>query len=101
MIGIVKIHGQSMAPALSGGDFVVTSRYYRKLSTNDLIIFKHPIYGRLIKRIKKIDRLGNIWVRGENKYSLSSEQMGIVAPSMVQAKVLFPIRQRQSLRLKI
>jgi signal peptidase I len=95
MIGIFKIHGESMHPALSSGDFVVAARFYRQLAMGDLIVFQHPVYGRLIKRIKQLDPVGNILVQSENKQGLSSEQMGWLEPNQIYAKVLFSSRKKQ------
>lgn len=80
-----------MIPFLSGGDFLITSRFYRKLAVGDLIVFDHSIYGRLIKRIKEINKSGEFNVTGENELSLTSDQIGWISPSSVEAKVLMSV----------
>lgn len=94
MISIFKVEGQSMSPLLSGGDFLITSRFYRKLSIGDLIVFHHVTYGRLVKRIIAINGAGEYRVTGENDFSLSSKQMGWIAAASIKAKVFFKIHQK-------
>ncbi len=84
-----------MSPLLSGGDFLIASRLYRKLATGDLIVFQHFTYGRLIKRIVAINAAGECRVTGENNHSLSSKQIGWIAPSSIEAKVLIKIRNKK------
>lgn len=78
-----------MYPVLAAGDFVISQRLYRHLTIGDTVVVNHPHYGRLIKRVKDIDPLANVWLEGENKESLSSEKMGWITPSMLQGKVIF------------
>lgn len=89
MIMIFKVRGQSMRPCLSSGDFVVATRFYRKLTIGDIVVFQHTLYGRLIKRIRDINASGMLLLSGDNKYSLSSEEIGWLKYSQVQAKVAY------------
>ncbi|PCJ32717.1 MAG: peptidase S24 [Gammaproteobacteria bacterium] len=93
MISVFKIQGESMSPRLSGGDFVVASRFYITLSEGDIVVVQHPVYGRIIKRVKHIGESGRFLLTGENEQSLSSEQMGWLARSTIKAKVLFSGRK--------
>lgn len=94
MLGIFKVQGDSMYPALSAGDFVVTCRFYRKLAVGDLIVFNHKSYGRLIKRIIEIASSGELRLTGENDGSVNSQQIGWVAKKDLLGLVLFKITSR-------
>jgi len=84
-----------MSPLLSGGDFLISSRLYRKLTIDDLIVFQHCAYGRLIKRIVAMNEAGEYRVTGENDCSLSSDKIGWITPASIEAKVLFRVRNKQ------
>lgn len=91
MFSVLKIQGQSMYPSLSNGDFVVTVRYFYRLTVDDIVVFQHPLYGRLIKRVQEINSTGMLRVSGENNRSVSSEQMGWVKDEQIQGKVVFSL----------
>ena len=93
MLFFYKVKGGSMLPALTGGDFVIATRFYRHIKLNDLLVINHPSYGRIIKRVAKISNKKNIYVTGDNSESISSEQIGSIAKSQIQGKVLFSIKQ--------
>ncbi|MGH1438615.1 MAG: S24 family peptidase [Cellvibrionaceae bacterium] len=95
MLGIKKIRGESMSPFVSSDDYVITSSFFLSLHINDIIVVKHPIYNKVIKRIKTIDKNGNLWLTGENSGSLSSKKMGLIDKQWVLCKVIYTIKKRR------
>ena len=92
ILGIYKVRGNSMFPALSDNDFVITSRLFAHLRQGDLVVMQHPTYGRLIKRIDVIDSSSRIRLRGENNNSLSPDAMGWLDRKHLKGKVLLSVR---------
>lgn len=100
MLSIFKIRGASMWPYLSGGDFVIACRFFFRIRPNDIVIVDHPVYDRMIKRVADISSDKSLWLQGDNKASVTSQQMGWVSLEWVKAKVLFSIRSKQLLEWK-
>ncbi len=92
MLKIYRVHGQSMYPRLSGGDYVIATRFFFRLKKNDIIVAEHPVYGRLIKRVVQIDDNG-YWLAGDNPQSVSTEKMGPVKKKQILGKFLFAVRK--------
>lgn len=96
ILKIWRIRGQSMSPEIEEGDFVVISKipfltYFRP---GDQIIFHHPHYGMLIKRIVKADNQERLyWVAGNHPDSIDSHKIGPVAEHQIIGKVIWHIRR--------
>jgi nickel-type superoxide dismutase maturation protease len=88
MFSVLKIQGESMYPKLSSGDFVVSVRYFYRLTVDDIVVFQHPLYGQLVKRIQETNSAGMLRVSGENNSSVSSKQIGYVKNEQIQGKVI-------------
>ena len=92
MFSFVKVQGESMEPCLSDGDFVLISRWILNLKVGNFVVFTHPKYARLIKKIKAIDAAGNLLLQGCNPTSLSPEKMGWIKRADLEGKVIFQVR---------
>lgn len=88
MFSLIKVKGESMAPNLQDGDFVFTSRWYRKLKIGHLVVVDHALYGTIVKKVLHIAPDGQLWLGGENNKSLQSERIGWVSPRRVLGKVI-------------
>lgn len=93
MLKLFKVAGQSMHPKLAEGDFVLASMRFYRLRIDDVVVVSHPLYCTLIKRIQHIDAEKGILLTGENRCSVSSEQMGWINKSRVLGKVIYSIKQ--------
>lgn len=91
MINLIKVKGESMAPALNDGDFVFTSRWYKKLRVDHLVVVDHALYGFIVKKVLHIAPDGQLWLGGESNKSLRSERIGWVSPRRVVGKVIYRI----------
>ena len=89
----MKVTGESLSPFLHHGDFVLLVRaawWLRRLHTGDVIVFHHPAYGRLIKRIQSISPDGrDLFVIGDNPDSVDSRQFGPIPATAVLGKAVF------------
>ncbi|PIE68654.1 MAG: peptidase S24 [Deltaproteobacteria bacterium] len=94
MIKLCRVCGDSMLPELSGGDYVIATRFFFSLQPHDIIVADHPVYGLLIKRILKVETNGYRLV-GDNPSSLSTETMGIIPRHRIIGKVILCIRRKK------
>lgn len=85
-----------MAPEFNDGDFVIIKRnpHLRiRFSIGDSIVFKHELYGTLIKKIEIILPNGDFFVKGNQENSLGSDKLGIIPSSIVEGKVIWRIHR--------
>jgi nickel-type superoxide dismutase maturation protease len=96
MLRIIRVVGESMSPEITDGDYVamVTSpRFLHRLRPGDVIVFRHPIWGRLIKRIARHEPGLGYYVIGANSESLDSRKLGYIPQEAIEGKVIWHIRQ--------
>lgn len=97
MMGILcfyEVKGRSMQPFLRSGDYVFATRLYISIAINDLIVVNHPRYGRIIKRVSNINQALGVCLSGDNKESVTSDEMGWISLNQVGAKVIFSIKNK-------
>ena len=97
MIKIIKVTGNSLSPFFLSGDFVfinTSQRVNKKLQPDDIVVFNHPVHGRLIKRVV-VNHLESerIEVSGYNEDSVSSHKLGLIPYSAIIGKVIYRIQQ--------
>ncbi|MFH2039166.1 MAG: S26 family signal peptidase [Chloroflexota bacterium] len=93
---VYKISGESMLPEYKEGDFVIINEiafFIRHLQIGDVIIFNHPTYGFLIKKIDSVLPEVGFFVSGSHKNSLDSSKLGLIPISEVKGKVVWHIRK--------
>lgn len=88
MFRLIKVQGESMSPSLCDGDFVFTSRWYKKLKTGHFVVVDHALYGYIVKKVLHIASDGQLWLGGESNKSLQSERIGWVSSRRVVGKVI-------------
>ncbi|AQS36782.1 hypothetical protein Sps_01617 [Shewanella psychrophila] len=88
-INLYRVAGVSMQPRIPAGSFVLCMSAFKRpsLKLGGIYLFKHPRLGELIKTLVKIDSAGNLWFKGENDTSISSQDMGPVRSSRIIGKV--------------
>ena len=87
---IYKIKGDSMSPSIENNSFVLM-KSFRKKKINKFFVFKHKIYGKLIKKLVKIDSSNHFWFEGEHQYSISQKQVGPINESDIEGQVIVSI----------
>lgn len=95
MIQILKVTGESLSPFFVEGDFVVVSKIpfvLRKIKAGDIVVFRHPVYGTMIKKVAHISPDGDeIFVLGTHPESTDSRQFGPLRRRQLIGKVVWHI----------
>ncbi|MEJ2707678.1 MAG: S26 family signal peptidase [Anaerolineales bacterium] len=95
MIRLVKVSGDSLLPVYREGDFVLISKipfFFHSLSKGDVIVFRHEIYGTMIKLVQRVDpEKDQIFVVGTREQSVDSRQFGPVQRKDLLGKVIWHI----------
>ena len=88
-INLYRVDGISMQPRIPDGSFVLCMSAFSRtrLTLGAIYLFDHPRLGELIKTLVKIDNAGNLWFKGENDTSISSQEMGPIRSGRVIGKV--------------
>ena len=97
MLQILKVTGESLAPEYQEGDFVLIAKIpflLNRLKEDDVIAFRHPDYGVMIKRIAGLNPgQDQIFVLGTHEYSIDSRHFGTIQRSDLVGKVIWHLRQ--------
>lgn len=97
MIQIMRVSGNSLAPDFHEGDFVVIVKipfflHIKRIKSGDVIVFSHPDYGIMVKRVESIFPVsGEIWVQGNHPSSIDSRQFGPIQQKDVIGKIIWHI----------
>jgi nickel-type superoxide dismutase maturation protease len=93
MLKLIKITGDSLTPEYNPGDYVITtalSFVLRALRSGDTVVFKHPVYGTMVKQVQSIDsKTGELFVIGTHPQSTDSRSFGAIPQSWLIGKVLW------------
>jgi nickel-type superoxide dismutase maturation protease len=95
MIKLIKITGSSLEPEYNHGDYLLTTKIpfiLRSLRPGNIVIFKHPVYGTMVKQVKSINSdSGEIFVVGTHPNSTDSRHFGPIPQRWLTGKVLWHI----------
>lgn len=95
MLRVLKVTGDSLEPDYRSGDYVVVARIpaaLRRLRPGDVVAFRHPAYGLMIKRIVRLEAENSaLYVVGTHPNSVDSRSFGPVAVESVIGKVVWRI----------
>jgi nickel-type superoxide dismutase maturation protease len=95
MFKLIKITGDSLTPEYNQGDYVIItilSLVLRALKSGDTVVFKHPVYGTMVKQVQSIDpQTGELFVVGTHPQSTDSRSFGVIPQSWLTGKVLWHI----------
>lgn len=99
MLRVLRVSGSSLQPTYQDGDFVLVSKIPILLygvHTGDVIAFRHPVYGTLLKEVVHIGSGKEIYVLGTHEASVDSRSFGPVGLEAVVGKVVWHIRRPRS-----
>lgn len=89
MIKIIKVAGQSMAPTLLHGDYVLTLTNAiwpgSRLKPGRVYIINHSELGLIIKRLERETPQGRLVFKGDNPASNSGHILGEIEKARVHA----------------
>jgi signal peptidase I len=97
MLRLFKVTGKSLEPIYHEGDFVLVSKISFLLCTprpGDVVVFRHPRFGILIKRVQRISARGELYVTGTSPSSNDSDAFGVIEVKDVVGKVIVSFRKR-------
>jgi signal peptidase I len=92
----LKITGNSLSPEYQEGDFVLVSKipfWLVSPSEGNIIAFRQPGFGLLIKRIQQVLPDGSVNVIGTQPESIDSRVFGPVRRENILGKVIWHIRK--------
>ncbi len=100
MFKLLKITGSSLLPDFREGDFVLAFKIpFLKLRCRrgDVVVFKHPRYGLMIKKIEKVSNSGTrLIVHGTHPFSIDSRNFGPIDARDTVGKVVWHIEKKNS-----
>ena len=93
MLKFVKVSGNSLEPEYREGDYVMVITFpFFHFKRGDTVVFHHPNYGMMIKKIERVDS-DKIYVVGIHTDSIDSRQFGPINPKSVVGKVIWQIKK--------
>lgn len=97
MLKLLRVAGDSLLPVFQDGDFVLVSKIpylFAPVQEGDVIAFRHPAYGTLIKRVQSVQLdKDEIRVIGTHAYSVDSRRFGPIHTRDVLGKVIWHIKK--------
>jgi nickel-type superoxide dismutase maturation protease len=92
-LGLHKIQGVSMLPVFKPNDFVFSlARYKSRYQVNDVVIVEHPLLGKIIKRIKSLEK-NHVRLVGDNlQQSTTTDAIGSLPINLIKGRVVWHIR---------
>jgi len=96
MLRFFRVRGNSLAPEFSQGDFVLVSKipfWLTPPTPGDVIAFRQPGYGLMIKRIQNLIPEAGVNVIGDHPESVDSRVFGPVRRKDILGKVVWHIRK--------
>lgn len=96
MCRLIKVTGDSLTPLILAGDFVLVLKIpFSLLKSGDMIVFRHSIYGTMIKLVETISyRDGTVSVIGTHPASTDSRAFGPVFRKDIIGKVFWRIQDK-------
>lgn len=79
-----------MSPTIPHQSYVLVHRILLRffIGEGKKLLIQHKSYGLIIKKVALVDHHGFIWVKGENKKSVSVEQIGPISSQQVVGLVI-------------
>jgi nickel-type superoxide dismutase maturation protease len=94
ILAVRRVRGDSLAPRFRAGDFVVISRIpllFRRPAAGDVVVFRQPDYGQLIKRVEQVKSDGSLFVLGDDIDSVDSRRFGPIQPKALIGLVVLHV----------
>jgi len=92
---MLKVTGESLSPFFMQGDYILVIKipyFLRRLKPGDVVVFRHPAYGVMIKRLERFSEDGEeLFVLGSHPESNDSRSFGPVPHHWVTGKVILRI----------
>ncbi|NMC13929.1 MAG: S26 family signal peptidase [Chloroflexi bacterium] len=100
ILGVIKVTGNSLSPEYNDGDFVLIAKipcFLFNAKAGDIVVFEHPVYGQLIKKVDAVLEQGDkIFVTGNHEQSIDSRHFGAISKHAIIGKVIWHIKKPAS-----
>lgn len=96
MIGIIKVKGVSMTPALNDGDYIITLKPRTPPRAGFIYVMMHERHGRIIKRLSHIDDQGAHYMSDNPEGSA-----GVIPAARITARAWLVVTPTGLKRLKL
>jgi nickel-type superoxide dismutase maturation protease len=94
LLKVMKVTGESLSPFFESGDYVVLAGWgLGRVGAGAVVVFRHPVYGTLIKRVEHITPEGELFVVGTHPESTDSRAFGAIPRKWLIGKVIFEVRK--------
>jgi nickel-type superoxide dismutase maturation protease len=95
VLQLLRVTGESLSPFFVQGDYVLVTKLpfaLERLKAGDIVVFRHPAYGVMIKRLERLSEDGQeLYVLGAHPESTDSRSFGPVPRRWVTGKVIWRI----------
>ena len=86
-----RVNGNSMGTSIPHRSFVLVKPNSKFYKVSKLLVFKHKKYGRLIKKLVRIDKNNLYWFEGLSNESISQKKIGPISKDSIFGKVILSI----------
>ena len=96
MFKILRVTGKSLEPDFRDGDYVLVSKIpllLRPVRRGDVVAFRKPPYGLLIKQVEYLTPQGELFVLGTHAASVDSLQFGPIRQQDLLGKVIAHVKK--------
>ena len=96
MFKFLRVTGRSLEPEYKEGDYVLVSKipfFFRRARPGDVVAFRKPPYGLLIKQVEYLTPAGELFVLGTHAASVDSLQFGPIPRQTVLGKVIAHVKK--------
>ena len=91
---IFKVESNSMSPTVPDQSYVFARKVKSSIAKESLLIINHINYGKILKKLVKVDDNKKFWFEGEDFSSISLEMIGPVKFENVIGNVVFVVKNR-------
>lgn len=86
-----RISGASMEPDLPDKSLALF-RAKKSVGQGDVVLVDHPEFDVIVKRARRVEPDGSVWLEGTSPASTSAERLGRVDPDRIQGVLLLRLR---------
>lgn len=90
---LFKVEGDSMSPCIPNNSYVCI-KSTKTYNIKSFFVLNHPHYGKLIKKLVRIDSKNMFWFKGECAQSISMNEIGPIKKDQVIGKVILLISKK-------
>ena len=90
---IFKVEGNSMSPTIPDQSYVLIRKTENSITKKSLLIIDHINYGKIVKKLVKVDDNKKLWFEGESLSSVSKQMIGPIKFENIIGKVVLIVKK--------